>query len=194
MQDLRIFFSCPEDIRSENISNIIENIIEKENIIYLKQFGLRLELRHWKKNICLGKGSPRVQDRINNRLVKSCDIFLCILWTRFGSPPGITSESMIYSSGTEEEFYLAKALGKDIWIFFCDYPIRPSFIDLNQIGKVRDFKETLKKEQIEYAEFSSSKEFSQLLETNINEYLSEKYSISFIKGKEKESFQIKMIF
>lgn len=184
LKNINVFLSCPKDIIKEgNIVDIVEKIIQQDNI-YLRKFGIQLELKHWKKNVYLGQGIPRVQDRINHRLVENCDIFLGILWTRFGSPPGTNLNEMIYGSGTEEEFYLAQRLDKELWIFFCDFPIRPSKINLQQLEKVRNFKEVLKKEQIEYAEFSSEEEFLRLMKTNISEWLGEKYSPERVTEKE----------
>lgn len=162
--------------------DIVEEIIQKENQNYLKKFGFRLELKEWKKDICLGKGTPRVQDRLNP-LVENCDIFLGILWTKFGSPPGTNSGGISYSSGTEEEFYVAYNLDKDLWIFFCDYSVRPSLIDLEQLKKVKEFKEILKRKQVLYKEFSSEEEFRQFFKSNIKMYLSEKYSTKGIEEK-----------
>ncbi len=183
-EEIKVFLSCPEDaIKEGDFLNVVEQSIQDGNI-YFRKFGLQLELRHWKKNIWLGRGKPRVQDRINHRLVENCDIFLGILWTRFGSPPGTNLEGMSYSSGTEEEFYLAKKLDKELWVFFCDSPISPSKIDTQQLEKVRGFKEALKSEQIEYAEFSSKEGFCRLLKQNISEWLGEKYSIQTIEKGE----------
>ncbi len=167
---IRVFLSCPEDVREGGFLDIIERLIQDDNI-YFKSLGFQLELRHWKKNIYLGKGEPRVQDTINHRLVENCDIFIGILWKRFGSPPGINLEGINYSSGTEEEFHIAKRLQhKELWIFFCNAPPKSlSEIDTQQLDKVRDFKETLKREQIRYEKFSSEKELRSLLKQAINE-------------------------
>ncbi|MHA1304518.1 MAG: hypothetical protein ACTSPI_12545, partial [Candidatus Heimdallarchaeaceae archaeon] len=182
---IKVFLSCPEDVREGNYLDIIERLIQDDNN-YLKLFGLQLELRHWKKNIYLGKSESRVQDRINHRLVENCDIFIGILWKRFGSPPGTNLEGINYSSGTEEEFYLVKRLDKELWIFFCNSPPKSlSEIDTQQLEKVRDFKETLKKEQTWYAEFSSKKELRELLQQAIVNWLQERYSIQSMEKIEK---------
>lgn len=138
---IKVFLSCPQDIvEEESIIEIVEEIIRDANIYY-KSFNMEFDLIPWKENLSLGKGEPRPQDRINNRLVENCDIFLGILWTRFGSPPGINIEGKSYSSGTEEEFYLAKRLDKHLWVLFCEYPVMPSKIDsklLEQLEKLQE--------------------------------------------------------
>ncbi len=189
MADIKIFLSCPQDIVEEgNIINIVERIIQEVNFYY-KSFDIKFDLTYWKKSPSIGKGEPRVQDRINNRLVKNCDIFLGILWTKIGSPPGINTEGISYSSGTEEEFYLASGLNKDLWMLFCSYSVDISIIDaklVEQLEKVRDFKKHLKEEGILYAEFSSEKEFRDLLKETITEWLSERYFIKNIEQEERE--------
>lgn len=185
LKEIKIFASFPEDIfKHSNVIAIVEETIHDLKC-YFSSSGLQLELKHWKKNVHLGRGEPRVQDRINRRLVENCDVFLGILWTKFGSPPGTNLEGMSYSSGTEEEFYIAKTLNKELWLFFCHCPIDPWEIDINQFKKIKDFKETLKKEQIEYAEFRTEDDFRHLFKQNISEWLNEKYSIK-IEEKEKK--------
>lgn len=180
--EIKVFLSCPEDVIEEgNFLNIIEDTIEYYNQVLPTVTGMRrLQLTHWKKNIFLGRGKPRVQDRINFRLVDSCDIFIGILWTRFGSSPGITTNGLNFESGTEEEFDRARKIVKDLWFFFCDCPINPSKIDIAQLEKVRKFKEILKNKQIEYAEFSSSDEFKKQLKSNLIEFAKE---IHILKDK-----------
>ena len=195
-EEIKIFLSCPEDIVKAGIKDVVEKVIEEDNIHFKKLFGISLDLIHWKKNVYLGKGNPRVQDRINEKLIKNCDIYLGILWTRFGSPPGPNQEGMSYSSGTEEEFYLAKSLGKVLWFLFYRYPPHKNKTDPEQLNKVKKFKEELKKEQIWYAEFSKEDELRKLLKENVSNFIEEKYSIKLQKSKSnlkilptKEDFQ-----
>ena len=144
IKEIKVFLSCPGDVVEEgNFLDIAESSIRDANS-FLKNSGLQLELRHWKKNVHLGRGEPRVQDRINNRLVDNCDIFIGVLWTKFGSSPGVNPEGTSYGSGTEEEFNLARELDKEIWILFSHCPINPWKIDFKQFSKVKAFKEALK--------------------------------------------------
>lgn len=177
----KVFLSCPEDIVEHGIKDVVERVFEEDNI-YFKSLGFIFELKHWKKNVCLGKGTPRVQDRINQILLKRCDIYLGILWTRFGSSPGPDLEGMSYSSGTEEEFYFAKSLDKELWFLFCRYKKDPYKVDPEQFNKVKEFRKQLEKEQIWYAEFYKEDELKEILKENISNFINEKY----IKVKERE--------
>ena len=191
--EIKVFLSCPEDVIKEgDFLNIIEETIDYYNQFLPTATGMRrLQLTHWKKNKFLGRGKPRVQDRINFRLVDSCDIFIGILWTRFGSPPGITVNGLNFESGTEEEFDRARKIVKDLWIFFCDCPINPSKIDVTQLEKVRKFKNILENEQIEYAEFSSLEEFKKQIKSHLSEFGKEIYILKAKKIKiPKEGIKI----
>lgn len=179
IKEIRVLLSCPDEVvKEDDFLNDIEDIIQKVNILLVNNFNIRLELGHWKKNMSLGRGEPRVQDRINHRLVEHCDIFIGLLWTRFGTSPGTTLEGLCYESGTEEEFNLAQGLDKDVWIFFSDCPVPPSQINTEQLVKVRKFKKSLKSSQIQYSEFSKIKEFHEHFTANISEWIKARYSIA----------------
>ena len=177
LKEVKVFLSCPEDIVECGIKDMAERVFEEDNIYFKNHYGFIFELKHWKKNVYLGKGAPRVQDRINE-ILKNCDIYLGILWTRFGSPPGSNLEGLSYSSGTEEEFYFAKSLNKKLWLLFCHYEIDPYKIDPEQLDKIKKFKEQLKREKIWYAEFYKEDEFRTILKENISNFVNERYSIN----------------
>jgi len=178
IKEIKVLLSCPDEVvKEDDFLSHIENIIREVNIL-LVNWNIRLELRHWKKNMSLGRGEPRVQDRINHRLVEHCDIFIGVLWTRFGTSPGTTLEGLCYESGTEEEFNLAQDLTKDIWIFFSDCPVRPSQINTEQLVKVNKFRKSLESSQIQYSEFSTKKEFREHFLVNISEWIKTRYSIA----------------
>jgi len=176
LKEIKVFLSCPEDIVKHSIKDVVERVLEEDNIYFKSHYGFIFELKHWKKNVYLGKCTPRVQDRINE-ILKNCDIYLGILWTRFGSPSGSNPEGVSYSSGTEEEFYFAKSLDKKLWFLFCRYPIDPHRIDPEQLNKIKEFKEQLKREQFWYAEFSDEDKLRKVLKENISNFIEEKYSI-----------------
>ena len=87
----------------------------------------------------------RPQDLINED-VKKCDLFVLLLWRRWGTPSGK------YSSGTEEEFDLACKLHKErdrpkgIWLFFKDVPEEMMADPGVQLSKVIDFRKRIEAE------------------------------------------------
>jgi hypothetical protein len=158
--EMKVFLSCPNDITNKtNIVKIVEEVMETANIFYKELLGISFDLKFWKKDSILGQGTPRVQDTINKNLVMNCDIYVGVLWTRFGSPPGIDSSGIEYSSGTEEEFYLAKSLNKELWFFFYNHQVQPTDVKTEDLERVMKFKAHLQDEKIWYAEISSEKDF-----------------------------------
>jgi hypothetical protein len=156
----KVFLSCPSDIANKtNITKIVEEELKTANMYYKELLGISFDLKFWKKNPILGRGIPRVQDTINKNFVMNCDIYIGILWTVFGSPPGIDSAGIEYGSGTEEEFYLVKSLNKELWFFFYNCPVRLSDIETEELERVRKFKVRLQEEKIWYAEILSEEDF-----------------------------------
>lgn len=136
---LNVFLASPSDVAYER--DVIQNIINELNKTWSKNLNLRLELLRWETDVIPNFGEYS-QDVINQQIGNNYDIFIGLLWSRFGMP---TKE---YESGTEEEFYRAYSLyksGKDIdlLIYFKNDPIAIEDIDPDQIRKIKDFKNTI---------------------------------------------------
>jgi hypothetical protein len=175
IKEIKVFLSCPGDLK--DLLPVVDEFLEEENIFLEQNHKIRLELKHWKKNVYLGKGNPRVQDRINERLVSFCDIYIGVLWTRFGMPPGIRLDGKKYGSGTEEEFFTAMDLEKELWFFFCDSKINPSKIEPEQLMKVNEFRKRLEELQILYEWYTAPNEFRRKLKSNLSSWIYEQYKI-----------------
>jgi hypothetical protein len=110
-----------------------------------------------------GCGRPQAQI---NKDVDICDLFIGILWQRWGEPPSVDG---IYTSGFEEEFDRAiKRRGKDgkleLWIYFKEIDQSHSADPGPQLVKVLKFKNDLMaKKELLYREFHSSDEWNNLL-------------------------------
>ncbi len=175
--EINVFLSCPDEIITKtNFKDIVENELKAVNTYYKDTFGVCFDLKHWKKNPILGRGVPRVQDVINQYLIKNCDIYIGILWKSFGNPPGKNANGIEYSSGTEEEYYFAKDLNLELWFFFYN-PRADLDIDSEGIAKIKKFKDQLKKDQIWYCDFYSNDELKEVLKESINGYINKKYSV-----------------
>lgn len=136
---LNVFLASPSDVSYER--EVIQNIINELNKTWSKNLNLRLELLRWETDVVPSFGEYS-QGVINQQIGSDYDIFIGLLWSRFGMP---TKE---YSSGTEEEFYRAYQLhndGKDIdlLIYFKNDPIALEEIDPHQIQKIKEFKKTI---------------------------------------------------
>jgi hypothetical protein len=167
IKEIKVLLSCTGEL--EHFLPIVDDILEEQNIFIERNHKMRFKLEHWKRDVYLGEGDPRPQDRLNERLVFGCDIFLGILWTRFGKPPGVREDGITYDSGTEEEFRIAQQLKKERWFFFCDIRINPSKIEPEQLRKVKDFKKSIQESE-EYGDFSDETEFRKMLISNISNW------------------------
>ena len=94
----KLFLASPSDVKEERL--IVENVINDFNNTYSSQLNARIELCSWEKSSYPSVGEYP-QAVINSQIGDEYDIFLGILWTRFGS------KTLNYESGTEEEFYRA---------------------------------------------------------------------------------------
>jgi hypothetical protein len=81
---------------------------------------------------------PAVGDRpqaiLNRQLVDDCDMLVGMFWARLGSDTGKAP------SGTAEEIDRTSAAGRPVMIYFSDRPVAPSAINLDQLGRLAEFK------------------------------------------------------
>ena len=149
-QILTVFLASPGDLANER--KIAWEVVDKINRIVSQPLGWQIELRGWEDTL---PGSGRPQELINKD-VDSCDLFLGMLWRRWGSSTGK------YSSGFEEEFERARERYREtqiptIWL--CFKKVEPAQIQDpgEQLSKVLAFRKT----QINSKEFLF-KEFENL--------------------------------
>lgn len=138
---LRIFIASPSDVRRER--EILRNVVNQLNITLGESDNCVLDIVGW-EDACPEVGELPVQEVINRQIPSvECDIFVGVMWGRFGTP---TDE---YDSGTEEEFRRAeKALREKgrpkILFYFCERPVTISTPEqVEQLGKVLAFKKSL---------------------------------------------------
>jgi hypothetical protein len=165
---LVVFVASPSDLEEER--GRLEDHIRELNLTWSKTFGVRLELVRWETHAFPGAGVD-AQDVINRELGDDHDLFIGMMWGRFGSPTGRAE------SGTEEEFLRAKARfdadpsALQIMFYFKDAPLPPSKIDPEQLAKVQSFRESLGEEGLLHWSFATPEEFDQLLRLHLARYI-----------------------
>ncbi len=100
---IKIFVSCPGDVtpEKEQIQRLCKDFSE-ENI---GKSNITFHVIDWKNYI--GEYGIRPQEQINE-YIRDYDVYIGILWKRFGTKPGSkNSTGKENESGTEEEFYNA---------------------------------------------------------------------------------------
>lgn len=160
-----IFLASTGELEEERIE--IENVIKELNFSYGNSNNLILELIKWETHSAPGITDTYTQDLISKDLGDEYDIFIGLLWQNFGT------KTKTANSGTEEEFLNALRRFKNneniqILFYFKTTPPK-SLEDLNleQLGKVRQFKEKLKEEDVLYGTFDSLDDFKTKLRMHI---------------------------
>jgi hypothetical protein len=95
-----IFLASLGDLAEER--NIVSDVVNRINKIFSKTNNWYIELLGWEDTL---PGASRPQELINKD-IEICDLFLGLLWKRWGTPTGKSD------SGFKEEFDLANNLNK----------------------------------------------------------------------------------
>ena len=151
-----VFVASPSDLAQEREK--LEEVIEQLNLTWSGQFSMRLNLVRWETHAVPGIGTDS-QDVINNDIPDDIDIFIGMMWGKYGTPTGRAG------SGTEEEFKNALARYRKnqksirIMFYFKDAPLPPSQIDTDQLARVQEFKSELGPKGTLYWSFNTLDEF-----------------------------------
>lgn len=165
---LTIFVASPSDVSDERLR--MEEIIREVNLTAGEPKGVRLELLKWETNTFPSAGE-RAQQVINTQIGDAYDIFVGIMWGRFGTSTGA------YDSGTEEEFLRAKRRYDsgdqlDIMFYFKDEAIPPSKIDVSQLTKVKNFQSAISS-GVYFRTFNTVDDFEKLFRMHITKKISD---------------------
>jgi hypothetical protein len=136
---LEVFIASPDDVAPER--EVLEDVVSEFNLTWGDKHRIRLELVKWETH-SRPSFANGAQDVINKQVGDQYDIFLGIMWGRFGK------ETTCADSGTEEEFYraydrLQSGDTVQIMFYFKDAGISPSQMDGEQIMKVQAFKKKI---------------------------------------------------
>lgn len=141
---MRVFVASPGDVSAERAR--LTSVIEALNRGLADHFGLILEIKDWHEVVPnMGRAEEIILKDIP---VESWDIFIGILWCRFGTPTGAIDPATkdTYLSGTEEEFRLAYQSWKNndgkprILFYRCVRPPTTMIgFDFSQAERVKEF-------------------------------------------------------
>jgi Domain of unknown function (DUF4062) len=162
---LTAFVASPADVEEERA--MLEEVIRELNTTWSKDFKLRIELIKWETHSFPAAGGDP-QSTINKQIGDDYDIFIGIMWARFGTP---TSKK---ESGTEEEFeraysrHLNNPNSIRIMFYFKDAPVAPSKVDGAQLSKISAFKKKLGEEGTYYWTFNDQRQFASSLRLHLS--------------------------
>jgi hypothetical protein len=142
-----VFVSCPGDLSEEK--DIVKEVCKSINNT-LEKSGIHVSFNVYDWQDIVGELGWRPQDYIN-KIFSDYDIYIGMLWMRFGTPTGAINPDTgkPYESGTEEEFTLAIKKQGDgekikIHLFFKDPRGPRDKKETEQLTKVFEFKDKVK--------------------------------------------------
>lgn len=107
-------------------------------------------------------GKP--QTLLNEQFVNDCDLYVALLGTRFGTPTDN------YDSGTEEEeIEIMLPQEKQVFLYFIERQVDHSKLDLDQLAKVKNFKDKYADKGI-YSVIKSDEQFRKEFQNAITLY------------------------
>lgn len=165
----KCFIASPSDTSEER--DICEKVFEDINKGIGVPYNFIIQSLRWENDVHPGIGEDG-QDVINGQVSDKYDLFIGIMYTKFGTP---TKRA---DSGTQEEFNIA--LGRaieqknmEIMFYFNDAPISPSKIDTSQYSKVQAFRDEVVGKSCMYSMYNGIKDFEDKLRTHLNQYFND---------------------
>ena len=133
---VRVFLASPSDLPEER--RAVHSAVTEFNQTLAEVFGYQIELFGWEDTVSRF-GRPQ---HIINYEVDRCDLFLGMLWKRWGTPPDADGA---YSSGFEEEFQRSvdshqRTNSPEISLFFKNIENDLTKDPGEQLQKVLDFR------------------------------------------------------
>lgn len=167
---VNVFLASPGDLDMER--ELVREAVREVNSLWANKLGFHVELYGWEETIST---FGRPQKTINSELDK-CDLFIGLMWRRWGSPPDSEGE---FTSGFEEEYTRALArresTGKPgISLFFKKIPtdfLRDPGDGLKRVLNFRD--SIVAQKKILYNQFSDPVEIEKLARRCVTEFISQ---------------------
>lgn len=159
-----VFVSSPSDVADER--DYVVEAVDELNANWQRQLGLRLNVLRWEDQGLPGFGEDS-QDVVNQDFPEPWDAFIGILWSRIGTP------TRRAESGTVEEFERAYKQWETepetirLMMYFKNEDVPFDQIDVEQISRVRAFKDSLSRRGCRYQDFTATKEFRQLIKKHL---------------------------
>ena len=166
---LRLFISCPGDCHS--YKKAVLELIKESDLVHGTKQRVRIE-GYTFENMLPEFDSDGAQAVINQNNFGHVDIFLGLMWTRFGAP------TAGFGSGTEEEYVRAiewhKVNQKPAYVLFgfSDEKCSPSTIDPDQLKKVVEFRRNIGKTQL-YSTWKTKTELKTRFRNHLNKIIAD---------------------
>lgn len=156
---LKVFLSFASDVEEE--SRIAEEVIRNVNTRVTENLGLALETTTWRMLPPLAPPPPDSIQSVISEQVRDCNIFILVLFKRYGSTEAGQSKSNLER---EVEIAIDKLESEKRIMFLSYFRNLPDTEDPgSQEQKVRDLRSRLQAKNIWYREYSNINEFQDRL-------------------------------
>jgi hypothetical protein len=165
---IRVFVSSPAELKDERVR--LEEVVRELNTAWGDKLGMRVELVEWETHAYPGISSD-AQAVIEEEIGDRYDIFIGLLWVRFGTP---TKNA---GSGTQQEFEKAYARFHAapgqvrIMFYFKEAPVSPGDLDISQLSQVRQFRQKLGELGTLYWTYRTADEFVNVVRVHLAQHL-----------------------
>lgn len=165
---VRVFLASPGDLPDER--RAAKAVVDEFNATWADEFGYQVELVGWEDTVST-YGRPQA---VINRELESCELFVGMMWRRWGTPPDIAGG---YTSGFEEEFSISvdrrsREGVPEISLFFKDIPAEFLRDPGDDLKKVLAFKKKLIEEKtLLFDTFTDTRHFEKKLHRCIARYI-----------------------
>ena len=165
---VRVFIASPSDLGSER--RLARIAVDEINRTIARPLGFHVDLIGWEDTL---SAAGRPQEIINEEL-RTCHMFVGLLWARWGTPPDTTG---LYTSGFEEEFSIAARMHEASFVpyirmFFKD--VDPAQLDDPgpELSKVLAFKKSIiDAKRILFDTFDQPEMFAQKMRFCLADYI-----------------------
>ncbi|MFJ2319400.1 DUF4062 domain-containing protein [Pseudomonas sp. NPDC087817] len=167
---ISFFLASPGDLFLER--KVAKQVADELNSMLSLKLNVHIELVGWEDTVS-SAGRPQ---EIINRDLERCDVFIGILWKRWGSAPDNESK---YESGFEEEFAIATTGHRNckkplISLFFKKIDTLALSDPGQQLQKVVNFrKKIIEDKALLFQEFENEKDFEGIIRKCISNYVLE---------------------
>lgn len=144
-----VMIASPGDVASER--SIVRDVVYEWNAVHSNARKIVLLPIGWESHSSPEMGAS-AQAIINNQVLERCDLLVGVFWTRIGTA---TDE---YASGTVEEIQRHINIGKPAMLYFSSQPVAMDTVDLEQVAKLKAFKESCRGSSL-YESYDSHSDF-----------------------------------
>lgn len=167
---LSVFVASPSDVDEER--DRLEDAIRDLNTVWARNLGIRLDLVRWETHAHPSFGEDP-QAVINEQIPQDFDLFIGLMWYRFGTPTNRAESGTVEEFQRAKERYDANPNALQLMIYFKDAPapVPPSQLDHKQLDSISKFRSSLGEEGSLYWSFQTADDFERLVRNHLSLYI-----------------------